>query len=454
MGQVIDKFEDFKLNKQLLSAVADMGYEHPTPIQSKAIPLIQAGHDVLGIAQTGTGKTAAFLLPLLYSLKYAQGTDPRALILAPTRELAIQIEENARSLCTNTDLRVVAIYGGKGVKTQVDLLEPGVDILVATPGRFLDIYLAGHFQTKPIKTLVMDEADKMMDMGFMPQIRKILEVIPVKRQNLLFSATFPVGVERLSHEFLEFPERVEVAPQATAAETVSQAIYEVPNFKTKVNLLEHLLSDLETFSRVMIFTRTKKSANDLFKFLSRRSEGDIRVIHANKDQNARINAMEHFKEGSTRVLVTTDVSARGIDVNKVSHVINFDIPWIHEDYVHRIGRTGRAFEVGEALSFAHPGELFHIGKIEELIRMEIPRRSLPENVTVTETPKQEQIDIAREIDQQKRKENPDFKGAFHEKKKRPHEMKYKGGPGRRSSGAKGKGGRNRNASNKPKGRRR
>ncbi|HAA12354.1 MAG TPA: hypothetical protein DCE41_11890, partial [Cytophagales bacterium] len=430
MGQVIDNFEDFKLNKQLLNAVADMGYSEPTPIQQKAIPLVQAGHDVLGIAQTGTGKTAAFLLPMLYDLKYAQGNDLRGLVLAPTRELVMQIEENARALSTYTDLRIVSLYGGKGAKSQIEALEPGVDLIVATPGRFLDIYRQGYIVTKPLKYLVMDEADKMMDMGFMPQIRQILEKIPVKRQNLLFSATFPPAVETLSHEFLEFPERVEVAPQATAAETVAQAVYEVPNMKTKINLLEHLLQDQETFHRVMIFTRTKKSANDIFKFLTRRSEGDIRVIHANKDQNARINAMEHFKDGETRVLVTTDVSARGIDVKEVSHVINFDIPWIHEDYVHRIGRTGRAFAVGEALSFANPGEIYHIAKIEELIRMEIPRQAIPSEVEVPPTEKEELIEIAREIDTQKRKEDPTFKGAFHEKKKRPHQDPRNQSPGR------------------------
>ena len=429
----MDNFEDFKLNKQLLNAVSDMGYEAPTPIQQKAIPLISAGHDVLGIAQTGTGKTAAFLLPILYKLKYAQGEDARALIFAPTRELAMQIEANARSLSTYTDLRVVSLYGGIGMKAQKEALEAGVDLIVATPGRFMDLYRDGYIVTKHLKTLVLDEADKIMDMGFMPQIRSILEVIPVKRQNLLFSATFPAIVEKLSEEFLEFPEKVEVAPQATAAETVDQVIYEVPNFKTKVNLVAHLLQDAEHFSRVMIFCRTRKVADDLHKFLIRKVDKNARVIHANKDQNARINAMEAFKGGELRVLVTTDVTSRGIDVNMVSHVINFDIPWIHEDYVHRIGRTGRAFAVGEAISLAHPGELYHIGKIEELIRMPIPRKPIPEEVEVPGTGREEKIAIEREIDQQRRKEDPDFKGAFHEKKKRPT------GPPNRGQQDRGKG---------------
>ncbi|MEJ2004891.1 MAG: DEAD/DEAH box helicase, partial [Cyclobacteriaceae bacterium] len=251
----MDSFRDFKLNPQLVRAVEDAGFDEPTPIQEKAIPLALSGHDLLGIAPTGTGKTAAFLLPLMMKIKFAQGNDPRALILAPTRELILQIEETFIKLAEYTDLRVVALYGGVGMKSQIETVQEGVDVLIATPGRFMDIYLKGELQTREIKTLILDEADKMMDMGFMPQIRRILEVIPVKRQNLLFSATMPEKVIRLSEEFLEFPERVEVAPQSTAAETVEQVLYEVPNLRTKINLLTQLLQD-PSFSRVLIFSRT------------------------------------------------------------------------------------------------------------------------------------------------------------------------------------------------------
>jgi ATP-dependent RNA helicase RhlE len=259
-------------------------------------------------------------------------------------------------------------------------------------------------------------------MGFMPQIRRILEVIPRKRQNLLFSATFQEKVEKFSFEFLEFPMRVEVSPQSTTAEMVMQSLYEVPNFLTKIHLLEHLLNRNEEFSRVLVFTRSKENADNVYRFLVRKvvEEEAIRVIHANKGQNTRINAMEAFKEGNIRVLVATDVASRGIDVTEVSHVINFDVPLIYEDYVHRIGRTGRANRTGEAITFLTPPEDLHIRNIEALIRMEIPRSPLPAGIEVEATPFEERQSQLREIDEQKRRADPTFKGAFHEKKKRPH----------------------------------
>ncbi|MFN4144778.1 MAG: DEAD/DEAH box helicase [Runella sp.] len=411
-------FEDFNLNRQLLNAISDAGYETPSPIQQQAIPLVLQGHDVLGIAQTGTGKTAAYLLPLLMRIKYAQGQHPRALILAPTRELVMQIEEAAKQLGKYTDLRFLALYGGLGPKTQIEGLQKGVDILIATPGRFLDLYLRSEIVVKQLTTLILDEADKMMDMGFMPQINRILEVIPRKRQNLLFSATFPPKVERLSENFLEAPIRVEVTPQATTAEQVSQMIYEVPNFKTKINLLEYLLKNDDAFKRVIVFVRSKETAENIYKFLKRKVVGEeqIRVLHANKGQNTRINAMEAFKAGQVRVLIATDVAARGIDVSQVSHVINFDVPLIYEDYVHRIGRTGRADQTGEALTFVTIADDYHIAKIEKIIKKTIVRRPLPDEVNQSETPFEEKQAQLREIDDQRRREDPNFKGAFHEKK--------------------------------------
>lgn len=418
MSDSLQTFDNFKLNKQLLDAVKDAGYTKPTPIQEQAIPLALAGHDILGIAQTGTGKTAAYVLPLLMKVKYAQGQHPRALILAPTRELVMQIAEAVTDFGKYTDLRFVSLYGGIGPKTQIEKVQAGVDIIISTPGRFLDLYKRGEIFTREIKTMVMDEADKMLDMGFLGQIKGILEVIPVKRQNMLFSATFSGKIEKLSHDFLEFPERVEIAIQATTADTIQQVKYLVPNIKTKINLLVHLLES-QDFKRVMIFTKSRKNAESVFSYLERKHLGSIRVIHANKGQNTRINSMEDFKAGEVRILVATDVAARGLDVSMVSHVVNFDVPLIYEDYVHRIGRTGRAEQEGAAITFVNPAEEYHFEKIEEIIRMEVPVVQMPSEVTVTATPFEEQQGYAREIDGQKRKENPEFKGGFHEKKARP-----------------------------------
>ncbi|MBW3468988.1 DEAD/DEAH box helicase [Arthrospiribacter ruber] len=418
MSEAIQTFENFKLNKQLLNAVEEAGFSKPTPIQEKAIPLALSGHDVLGIAQTGTGKTAAYVLPILMKAKYAQGMHPRALILAPTRELVMQIEEAVILFGKYTDLRYVCLYGGLGPKTQIEKLQTGVDIIISTPGRFMDLYKKGEIFTREIKTMVLDEADKMLDMGFMPQIRSILEIIPTKRQNLLFSATFGPKVEKFSQEFLEFPERVEVAPQATTAETIHQVKYEVPNIKAKINLLEHLLID-ETLNRIIVFTKSRKNAESVYSYLERKKLGEIRVIHANKGQNTRINSMDDFKAGTVRILVATDVAARGLDISMVSHVINFDVPLIYEDYVHRIGRTGRAEKEGIAITFVNPAEVYHFEKIEEIIRMQVPVVQIPEAVTIPNTPFEESQLYAREIDNQKKKENPDFKGGFHEKRARP-----------------------------------
>ena len=409
-------FEDFKFNPQILNAIKDAGFTQPTPIQQKAIAPILSGQDIMGIAQTGTGKTAAFVLPILMKLKYAQGQDARALILAPTRELAMQIEENIRLFAKYTDLRTVVIYGGLGPKSQKAKLAEGLDILVATPGRFLDLYLSGDINTRSIQVMVMDEADKMVDMGFIGSIHRILEVVPRKRQNLLFSATMGELVHKIAGDFLKFPTIIEASEQATPAQSVNQVLYYVPNTKTKINLLQHLLKS-EEFNRLIIFCKTKTTADNIFKFLERRFALDeIRVIHANKGQNTRINSINAFKEGGVRVLVATDVAARGIDVSNVSHVINFDVPIIIEDYVHRIGRTGRANNLGDAITFCNEAERYYINKIEKLIRQQIPVQSIPAEVFIEETPYQERQDIAKEIDNQKRKENPDFKGAFHEKK--------------------------------------
>jgi ATP-dependent RNA helicase RhlE len=410
-------FEEFNLNRQILNAVADAGFTVATPIQEKAIAPVLSGQDIFGIAETGTGKTAAYVLPILMKLKYAQGDAARALILAPTRELAMQIAEHVKIFSKYTDLRSVVVFGGIGPKTQIEQIKAGVDIIIATPGRFLDIYLAGHINTQYLKFLVLDEADKMMDMGFIGSIHRILEVVPRKRQNLLFSATMSDLVHKIAGDFLKNPTIIEVGEQATPAQTVTQVLYEVPNFKTKINLLQHLLKNDVDFKRLMIFCKTKTVADNIHSFIERRFGAEaVRVIHANKGQNTRINSIAAFKEGNLRVLVATDVASRGIDVAEVSHVINFDVPIIIEDYVHRIGRTGRAYAKGDAITFCTDAELYYIRKIEKLMRLSIPVIPMPAEVFVEETPYEERQYLAREIDMQKRKDDPDFKGAFHEKK--------------------------------------
>ena len=419
------QFEELRITRQFLNAIEEMGYSETTEIQEQAIPRILAGQDIIGIAQTGTGKTAAYVIPLLQHLRYAQGEDPRCLILVPTKELVLQVEKTIELLCKYTDLRWVALYGGIGPKQQAATLTQGVDVIVATPGRLLEMYANGNVILRKVKHVVLDECDRMMDMGFWPQLRDVQEKMPQKKQHLLFSATFPDKVQRLADNFLLFPTRIEITPQATPASTVQQFVYEVPNLRMKLALLEHLLKSPE-FARVMIFVKTKENATQIFKYLERKELGEIRLLHSNKAQNARLNAMSDFRSGDVRILISTDVSARGIDVFEVSHVINFNVPSHYEDYVHRIGRTGRAFKTGVAMSFMDVSEKYHIEKIERLIRQHIERLPLPESIEQFETPKPEFQDQMREIDRQKRLENPEFKGAFHEKKFKPAPSKSKG----------------------------
>ena len=410
-------FDKFGIGKSILKALDEIGFHDPTPVQELAIPVIKSGQDILGIAQTGTGKTAAYLIPILMKLVKAEGEDPRALILVPTRELAIQVGEDIEELAQYTNIRSAAVFGGIGWTKHAELVKSGVDIVVATPGRLWDLYRVGALRFKKIKTLVIDEADRMLDMGFMPQLNQLFEVIPPKRQNLLFSATFSDKIELISNEFLTFPARVEVAPSATTVDKVEQYFYRLPNFRSKLNLINFLLADTEIYKRIIIFCATKENAELVFKVLDRKTEGEVRVLHSNKAQNTRINAIQAFKEGNVRVLISTDVSARGIDVSLISHVINFDLPTNYEDYVHRIGRTARANHEGVAISFVKPDEEFHLDNIEALIRMEITELPIPEQVEVVESSRSEMQEIAREMDRQKKLAITGFKGAFHEKKK-------------------------------------
>jgi ATP-dependent RNA helicase RhlE len=410
-------FDSLKLNRQLLNAIGDLGYETPTEIQQKVIPPALSGQNIIGIAQTGTGKTAAFILPLLRTLNYAQGDEPRALILAPTRELAIQIGSVSIQMGKYVDLRVVTVYGGKGFSDQKKKLEAGCDIVVATPAQAMELYLSGHLVLKKIKHFVMDEAERLMDFGFTGQIYSLLEVLPRKRQNMLFSATFSERVKKISDDFMEFPVFIDVVPQVKTAAKIEQFIYTVNSFQTKLNLLNFLLTDKENFNKVIIFCKSKKNANSVAEMLLMKFEADgINVLHGDKTQQTRVNAINRFRDEQIRILIATDVAARGIDVPGVSHVINFDVPLVYEDYIHRIGRTGRAFASGFSVTFVEPQDEWHIKKIQKLAGISIKRLNIPETVEQIQPGKEETKLREMEIDRQKRKDNPEFKGAFHERK--------------------------------------
>ena len=349
-------FRALHLSPQILQAVDDAGYTEPTPIQVAAIPHILAGHDVIGIAQTGTGKTAAFVLPILTklaaSIQNGQRRGPRALVVAPTRELVVQIEENVRAYAKHLPLRMATVFGGVSERPQIAALRSGVDLVVATPGRLIDLMEQRAANLSQVEFLVLDEADRMLDMGFLPPIRRIVKALPQKRQTLMFSASLSREIEELTHQFQQSPKIVEIGRRANPAETVTQFAYEVRSH-LKPALLLHLLGDPQ-FDTVLVFARTKHGADRI----ARRLEGSgikTGTIHSNRSQNQRLRALKDFKSGAVRVLVATDIAARGIDVDGISHVVNYDFPMHSEDYVHRIGRTGRAHAIGDAISFITPG---------------------------------------------------------------------------------------------------
>lgn len=412
-------FSELKVTRQYLDALETMGITEPTEIQQKAIPRIRAGQDVIGIAQTGTGKTLAFLLPLMAMLSHAQGKGPRCVILTPAKELALQIADVARRLAERTDLRVEVVYGGVGHRAQQARLEEGCDLVVATPGRFMELYLRQAFNTRDIAHLVLDEADRMMDLGFMPQLRKLLEILPTKRQNLLFSATYPPKTEAMAGEFLLWPTRVEASPQSTPVDTVTQSGFRADNFGTKLNLLVDLLKAEDPDVQALLFVREKDQAERIGQRLAQDVSSKVRTLHANKGQNSRIHAMDLFKEGEIRFLVATDVASRGIDVPQLDLVINVTVPKDPHDYIHRIGRTGRAKRKGRAITLVDASEKAALHRIEQLLGAPLSILPLPDGITVEATPKWEAQAMARAIDREKRKADPTFKGAFHEKKRKP-----------------------------------
>ena len=368
-------FKDLGLNEVVLSALQPLGYENPTPIQEEAIPHVLEGKDILGSAQTGTGKTAAFSLPIVHTLSSrpskTQGRSKpiRALVLTPTRELASQIDENVRNYCKNSNLRSTVVFGGIPQRRQVDTLRRGVDILIATPGRLLDLCNQGHIRLQDVEFLVLDEADTMLDMGFIHDIKKIIKQTPNDRQTLFFSATMPPNIRELSSTILKDPIRIQIAAESSAAETVTQKAYYVRQ-NDKKDLLVHLLGTDEIIN-ALVFTRTKFGADKVVRHLQN-NDIQAEAIHGNKSQPAREKALNRFKKGKVRVLVATDIASRGIDVDDLSHVINFELPNLAESYVHRIGRTGRAGREGTAISFCNEGEeRNHLRGIQKLIGREV-----------------------------------------------------------------------------------
>jgi ATP-dependent RNA helicase RhlE len=368
-------FRTLGLEARVLKAVQEAGYTEPTPIQLAAIPPALLGHDLIGIAQTGTGKTAAFALPILTKLAGLPTTGPRpgtrVLVLAPTRELAAQIEENTRAYGKHLPLRMATVYGGVGEHPQIQALRSGADIIIATPGRLLDLMGRGCANFTGLQFLVLDEADRMLDMGFLPDIRRIIRALPQKRQTLLFCATLSKEIEALTHEFQRAPKMVQIGRRANPAETVTQLVYEVPKH-LKPALLVHLLRD-PGMDMVLIFSRMKHGADRIARKLEQHGITTA-TLHSNRSQNQRLRALKDFKSGAVRVLVATDIAARGIDVDGISHVVNFDFPMHPEDYVHRIGRTGRAHAVGDAISFVSPEDHTALRALERFIGRGIVRK--------------------------------------------------------------------------------
>lgn len=379
----MESFNELNISKQLQYAIADLGFETPTPIQAQSFSVIMSGADVVGIAQTGTGKTFAYMLPILQDLKFSKQVHPRVMVLVPTRELVLQVVEEIEKFGKYSSVRVVGIYGGTNINNQKEAVAQGTDILVATPGRLYDLIISRAIQLKAIKKVVIDEVDVMLDLGFRFQLTNILELLPDKRQNIMFSATMTDEVNVFIHDFFIAPTTVSVAVSGTPLENITQFTYAVPNFYTKVNLLKHLLQSESDFKKVLVFVPNKKSADMIFDILDEFFGSEVAVIHSNKTQNYRIRSIENFNTEKTRILVTTDIMARGLDLDKISHVINFDVPNFPENYIHRIGRTGRAEQDGTAILLYTEKEKDAKEAIETLMDLKIEEIDLPKEVEIS-----------------------------------------------------------------------
>lgn len=412
----IMSFEDLNLSKPLLRALNDLGFKEPTPIQEKAYPIILSGKDTVAIAQTGTGKTFAYLLPLLKQLPFSDQKQARILIVVPTRELVVQVVNEAKKLAAYMSLRIGGIYGGANINVQKQLIFDGLDILVSTPGRLMDMILTRTIQVSYIQKLVVDEVDEMFNLGFRTQVFNIVDVLPKKRQNLLFSATMDEDVEKLINQYFIQPQFVEIVTRGTPIEKIVQKAYDVPNFYTKVNLLEYLLNTDAEFKKILVFVKNKKLADTLFKELNLLFPDQVSVIHSNKTQPQRFAAIKYFDEGKHRVLIATDIIARGLDIPEVSHVINFDTPSEASDYIHRIGRTGRANSIGAAITFITKKEKENQEKIEGLMNYKIPMFPIPEAVEISEALIADEKEYKADKNLKKVTKIQTPTGAFHEKK--------------------------------------
>ena len=420
-------FEQFNLPKSVQKAIDDLGFVTPTPIQEKSFSVIMSGRDMMGIAQTGTGKTFAYLLPLLKLYKFTATDTPKIVILVPTRELVVQVVEEVDKLTKYMSVRTLGIFGGVNINTQKKAVYEGIDILVGTPGRVMDLALDSVIRFDDTQKLVIDEFDEMLNLGFRVQLTSILAMMTRnKRQNILFSATMTDEVDAILNDFFDFPEEVTLAPSGTPLENIQQYTYNVPNFNTKVNLLIHLLESDESMERILVFVNNKKISDMLHERIEEHFDGQFGVIHSNKSQNYRLSTMASFQEGELRGIITTDIMARGLDISNISHVINFEAPEMPELYMHRIGRTGRADATGTAISFITPREGDLITEVEILMNHEIEVIEFPEEVEISTKliePEKDKQPIKFLL----KKPKLDGNGAFHEKAKKNKKVNL-GGP--------------------------
>nr|WP_315187308.1 DEAD/DEAH box helicase [uncultured Flavobacterium sp.] len=419
-------FEQFNLPKSVQKAIDELGFKTPTPIQEKSFSVIMSGRDMMGIAQTGTGKTFAYLLPLLKLYKFTPTNTPKIVVLVPTRELVVQVVEEVEKLTKYMSVKTLGIYGGVNINTQKKAVYEGVDILVGTPGRTMDLALDAVVRFDETQKLVIDEFDEMLNLGFRTQLTALLAMMKTKRQNILFSATMTDEVDAVLNDFFDYPEEVTLSASGTPLENIKQITYNVPNFNTKVNLLKHLLATNEDMSRVLVFVNNKKISDLLHDRIEEDFEGQFGVIHSNKSQNYRLSTMAEFQEGNLRGLITTDIMARGLDISNITHVVNFEMPELPELYMHRIGRTGRADATGTAVSFITPREEEAKVEVEVLMNMELDMEPFPEEVEVSIKL------IEPEKDRQPvkflmKKVKLEGEGAFHEKDKKNKKVNL-GGP--------------------------